>query len=162
MRPKRSADGETEEWTAVTVEATAVGLLARREHSRAELVRKLGERGVPGLLVEEVLGQLASRGLQSDARFAEALVSSRAGRGQGPVRIRRELAERGVAPAEADSAFEAAEIDWFGLARDTRRRRFGAGLPGEWKERVRQSRFLEYRGFAAEQIRRALEGDADE
>ena len=161
MRAKRSADGEAEDWTAATVEATAVGLLARREHSRTELVRKLGERGVPAELIDAVLGSLAARKLQSDARYAEALVTSRMGRGQGPVRIRRELAERGVAAGEIDAALQAAEADWFRLARETRRRRFGAELPGEWKERVRQSRFLEYRGFGSEQIRYALGGDDD-
>jgi regulatory protein len=161
MRAKRSADGEAGDWTAATVEATAVGLLARREHSRAELVRKLGERGVPVELIDAVLGSLAARNLQSDARYAEALVTSRMGRGQGPVRIRRELAERGVAAEEIDAAFQVADADWFRLARETRRRRFGAELPGEWKERVRQSRFLEYRGFGSEQIRYALGGEDD-
>jgi len=157
MRAKRSADGEAEDWTAATVEAAAVRLLARREHSRAELVRKLAARGAPGDLVGEVLDSLVARRLQSDERYAEALVSSRAGRGQGPVRIRRELAERGVAAATTDAALEAADQDWRQLARETRLRRFGADIPGEWNERVRQSRFLEYRGFTNEQIRFALE-----
>jgi len=161
MRPKRPADGEPDDWSAATVEAAAVRLLARREHSRAELVRKLGERGAPGGLVDEVLDSLAARRLQSDARYAEALVSSRAGRGQGPVRIRRELAERGVAAATIDAALEGAGQDWFELARATRRRRFGGDSPAEWNERVRQSRFLEYRGFSSEQIRFALGGDED-
>ena len=161
MRAKRSADGDAEDWTAATVEAAAVRLLARREHSRAELVRKLGERGAPAALVDEVLDSLAARRLQSDERYAESLVSSRIGRGQGPVRIRRELAERGVAAAEIDAALEAADEDWCRLARETRRRRFGGDLPAEWNERVRQSRFLEYRGFSGEQIRFALGGDDD-
>lgn len=159
MRPKRPADGESDDWTAASVEAVAVRLLARREHSRAELFRKLGERGAPGELVEQVLDSLAARRLQSDERYAETLVSSRAGRGQGPVRIRRELAERGVAAATIDETLEGAGQDWFALARDTRRRRFGEDAPAEWNERVRQSRFLEYRGFSSEQIRFALGGD---
>lgn len=161
MRPKRPADGESDDWTAASVEAVAVRLLARREHSRAELVRKLGERGAPGELVEQVLDSLAARRLQSDERYAETLVSSRAGRGQGPVRIRRELAERGVAAATIDETLEGAGQDWFALARSTRRRRFGDDAPAEWNERVRQSRFLEYRGFSSEQIRFALGGDDD-
>jgi regulatory protein len=161
MRQKRSADGEVDDWTVATVEAAAVRLLARREHSRAELVRKLGERGAPGDLVEQVLDSLAARCLQSDERYAEALVSSRAGRGQGPVRIRRELAERGVTAATIQDALDGAGQDWFALARDTRRRRFGGDPPAEWNERVRQSRFLEYRGFSSEQIRFALGGDDD-
>jgi regulatory protein len=161
MRAKRSAEGDAEDWTAVTVEAAAVRLLARREHSRAELVRKLDERGVPPALAEDVLDSLAARRLQSDERYAESLVASRISRGQGPVRIRRELAERGVATAEIDAALEAADEDWFRLARATRQRRFGSDVPSEWNERVRQSRFLEYRGFTGEQIRFALGGDGD-
>jgi regulatory protein len=157
MPLKRSAEGEAEDWTAAAVEVAAVRLLSRREHSRAELARKLAARGAPEALVEEVLESLAARRLQSDARYAESLVTSRIGRGQGPVRIRRELAERGVAAALIDAALEAADVDWPGLARETRARRFGAQVPVEWKERVRQSRFLEYRGFSGEQIRHALE-----
>lgn len=161
MRPKPPADGEPDDWTAATVEAVAVRLLARREHSRAELVRKLGERGVPRELVDPVLDSLAARRLQSDQRYAEALVTSRAGRGQGPLRIRRELAERGVAGPLIEAALEEAGQDWSELARATRRRRFGVDPPAEWNERVRQSRFLEYRGFSSEQIRFALGGDDD-
>jgi regulatory protein len=156
MRAKRSAEGVQAEWTAASVEAAAVRLLARREHSRAELVHKLAARGAPGELVEEVLASLTARRLQSDERYAEALISSRVGRGQGPVRIRRELAERGVAAAIIDAALEAAGADWFRLAHETRQRRFGAAAPAVWNERVRQARFLEYRGFSAEQIRFAL------
>lgn len=161
MRAKRSADGEAGDWTAAALEAAAVGLLARREHSRAELQRKLAERGAPDGLIGEVLESLAARRLQSDERYAESLITSRIGRGQGPVRIRRELAERGVIAAQVDAALESAGADWFRLARDTRRKRFGEEVPGEWKERVRQSRFLEYRGFSGEQIRYALGSDDD-
>ena len=156
MRAKRSADADDEDWTTATVEAAAVRLLARREHSRAELERKLAARGAPGELVDEVLESLAARRLQSDERYAEALVTSRVDRGQGPVRIRRELAERGVAAGLIDAALEGIDADWAQLARDTRQRRFGGEAPAEWNERVRQARFLEYRGFTSEQIRYAL------
>ena len=158
MRKRSAEDGPgDEDWTAARAEALAVGLLARREHSRAELARKLGQRGVPEELIAATLEALGERRLQSDTRYAETLVASRIGRGQGPVRIRRELAERGVSGAEIDAALEGAEADWFELARETRRRRFGAAAPAEWNERARQSRFLEYRGFSGEQIRAAFE-----
>jgi regulatory protein len=157
MRAKRSAEGEGGDWTPQAVEAAAMRLLARREHSRAELARKLRARGAPSELVEPALDALAGRRLQSDERYAETLVNSRVGRGQGPVRIRRELAEQGVAPAEIEAALEAAGADWAGLAREVRRRRFGAGTPVDWRERARQARFLEYRGFTSEQIRAALD-----
>jgi regulatory protein len=162
--PLRRSEGEASEasdWSAAGVEAAAVRLLAGREHSRAELARKLDERGAPGELIDEVLASLAERGLQSDERYAEALVTSRIGRGQGPVRIGRELAERGVAAVVIEAALEAVEADWRQLARATRRKRFGAEPPSEWNERVRQSRFLEYRGFNSAQIRFALGGDLE-
>jgi len=79
MRLKRPADGEAEDWTAATVEAVAVRLLARREHSRTELLGKLDERGVPAELAGEILDSLAARRLQSDERYAEAMVTSRRG-----------------------------------------------------------------------------------
>jgi regulatory protein len=163
MRPRRS-EGEADEpsdWSAARVEAAAVRLLAGREHSRAELARKLDERGAPGELIEDVLASLAERGLQSDERYAESLITSRTGRGQGPVRIRRELAERGVASAVIEAALEAADADWSQLARATRCKRFGFETPSEWNERVRQSRFLEYRGFNSAQIRFALGDDLE-
>ena len=159
MRAKRSAEAQSEDWTVARVEAAAVRLLARREHSRAELERKLKTRGAPPDLVAEARAGLAGRKLQSDERYAESLVTSRIGRGQGPVRIRRELSEQGIDAAGIEAALAAADPDWFALARETRRRRFGAEAPAEWKERARQARFLEYRGFSGEQIRHALGGD---
>jgi len=161
MRAKRWGDGGAEDWSAANVEAAAVGLLARREHSRTELTRKLAARGAPAELVETVLDSLAERGLQSDARYAEALVNSRIGRRHGPARIRRELNDRGVASALAEEALDAADIDWFELARQARQRRFGDAAPAEWNERVRQSRFLEYRGFTSDQVRFALGREHD-
>ena len=150
------AEAGADEWTAATVEVAAVRLLARREHSRKELARKLHARGIPPDLADEVLQSLQARRLQSDERYAESLVNSRVARGQGPVRIRRDLAQQGIPDAEIDAVLEAAGVDWYALARETRVRRFGEEAPAEWKERGRQARFLEYRGFSGDQIREAL------
>ena len=58
--------------------------------------------------------------------------------------------------AEVDAALEAAAEDWAAIAREVRRKRFGVSPPGDYRERARQARFLQYRGFSAEQIRAAL------
>ena len=79
-----------------------------------------------------------------------------AGRGHGPARIRAELRERGVAAEEIEAGLDAAAEDWAAIAREARRRRFGLSPPGDYRERARQSRFLQYRGFSADQIRAAL------
>ncbi len=78
------------------VRRAAMDLLARREHTRKELARKLSKkfRAVPEI-VEEELDKLKAEGLQSDARLAEVFIRSRVSRGQGPVKIKMELRARG-------------------------------------------------------------------
>ena len=135
--------------------AAALRLLARREHTRRELSDKLRRRGHDAAAVEQALGELSDEGLLDEARFAEAFVRSRIERGQGPVRIAEEMRRRGVGGEAIDAALEAAEVDWIALARRVREHRFGAALPEQRRELARQSRFLQQRGFTAEQVRRA-------
>jgi regulatory protein len=134
----------------------AVAALARREHSRVELERKLQRR----LQDEEtaadialVLDRLQARGLLSDQRMAVALVRTRSAR-YGRLRLQQELQRRGVdretiaaclPPVEDESA--AATALW--------ERKFGqpATTP---QERARQGRFLAARGFASSVIARIL------
>ncbi|MGI9308894.1 MAG: regulatory protein RecX, partial [Gammaproteobacteria bacterium] len=79
-----------------TARAAAMNLLARREHSQAELRTKLKDREYSDPEIADALEGLLRDGLISDERFAEAFVASRVRRGQGPVRIRVELERRGV------------------------------------------------------------------
>ncbi len=107
-------------------------------------------------MVSEALDALQAENLLSDQRFTEQFVTQRAERGKGPVRIRHELRERGVGRELADRSLEDDELDWCRRAWQARCKRFGAAPPEEYAERMRQARFLEYRGFDGEQIRYAL------
>lgn len=139
-----------------TLKNRAIGLLARREHSVAELRRKLqGADG--GDQLEVVLEELAEANLQSDARFAEALVRSLIQRGQGPLRVRQALQQKGVGVSLVQQALAEAEVDWFELANNVHQRRFGSSPADQPKERARQIRFLLYRGFNQDQVNYALE-----
>jgi regulatory protein len=138
-------------------ERQAVGLLTRREHSRLELERKLASRGHPPELIDATLTRLEQSGLLSGQRFMESFIESRAARGLGPVRIRAELMQRGIPSAAAAEAIAAAAKDWAALAAGVRGKRFGRGSPRDFKERARQTRFLEYRGFRGADIDAALE-----
>lgn len=135
----------------------AMDALARREHGRAELERKLGDAGFDADTVADTLDQLAADGLQDDARFVESFVSSRYRKGKGPSRIRAELGERGVAGAVVDRAIADAGLDWVALATDVRDRKFGLEAPPDFPARAKQMRFLQYRGFSREQIDAALD-----
>ena len=136
----------------------ALDLLARREHSRRELDRKLRARGFAPEAIDGALTELTATGALAEARFTESYVRARVARGKGPVRIRAELAERGVAAKEGAAAVGTAEQDWHALAREVRAKRFGPTAPKDYKERARQARFLAYRGFDAAQIKSALDG----
>ena len=73
-----------------------------------------------------------------------------------------ELRERGVDAETINSSLEEAETDWVQAAREARRRKFGVSLPRDYRERAKQARFLQYRGFSSDQIRAALGPDEDD
>lgn len=133
--------------------ATALRLLARREHSVRELRDKLVARDVADDIIDSLLAELTGSGLLSDRRFAEVYVRGRFERGYGPRRIQAELRERGVGGNLVDEMLEAWSGSWLESAREQRGKRFGTGLPEDFVARARQMRFLQRRGFTGEQIR---------
>lgn len=135
-----------------------MALLARREHGRAELARKLKARledGQDPADVEAVLDELAASNLLSEERFAASVVRARGAR-YGDARIALDLKARGVAPALARTALGALDSE-VSRARAVWQRRFGT-VPQSLSERARQARFLQARGFSADAIRRVLKG----
>jgi regulatory protein len=136
-----------------SLKGKALRMLARREHSRAELTHKLSANGSRED-IQTMLDQLEQSGLLSDARFAEAYVSSRAARA-GNAKLRHSLRTKGVAddiiaaalPAPGEGEIERARAVW--------RRKFGAA-PIDRSDYARQARFLQQRGFATDIIRKVL------
>ena len=130
----------------------AVSLLARREHTRAELARKLSPHGTAEEIAT-VLNELARTGLQSDARFAESYVRSQAAR-QGAARLRQTLRTKGVATELIESGLIDLP-DEMERAREVWGKKFTAP-PTDAREWAKQARFLQGRGFSTEVIRRLL------
>ena len=141
-----------------TVRKKAMDLLMRREHAVAELQKKLNARDYDAGIVAEVVEQLANEGLVSDDRFTEAFVRYRRNSGYGPRRIQSELRERGVSEKIQSTYLDSGDPQWFEQAAQVQSKRFGDGLPEDFKERARRARFLQYRGFTGEQIREVLDG----
>lgn len=139
----------------------AMDFLARREYGHTELIRKLAEKGFDRRVADDAVGKLAGEGLQNDQRFAESFVQSRINQGKGPVRICLELGHRGIDATAVEIALEDACPDWHQLAREIREKKFGRALPADFKEKARQMRFLQYRGFEQDHIKAAL-GDGDD
>jgi len=134
----------------------AMDFLARREYGQDELARKLAEKGYQRSVVDGVLERLADEGLQSDTRFAESFVQSRINQGKGPVRIRIDLGQRGIRDGVIEGALEEAGCDWYELACQERVKKFGVAVPDDFKEKARQMRFLQYRGFEQDHIQSAF------
>ncbi len=146
-----SADRQTVE--PAIIRAKALELLARREHARLELRQKLVQRGFPAGCIDPVLDQLAEEHLLDESRYAELYACSRAGKGYGPLRIARELRERGVSQELVDQTLSKLEDDWLLKLRELHRKRFKSLIPAHATERMQQIRVLRQHGFTLEQIK---------
>lgn len=107
------------------------------------------------------MDDLAERGWQSDARYAEVLIRSRVSQGYGRLYIEAELEVAKVPAEEISAAFAAAEVDWQQAAVDLHARRFGV-IPKTIADRQKQYRYMAARGFTSEQIRAAMKGAVPE
>jgi len=144
--------------TLVAVRRTAMDLLARREHGRVELTRKLRQRGALPEMIDTALDRLTEEGLLSESRYLESFVSYRARSGYGPLRIREELSQRGLQRTDVELALRESGINWQEQLEDTWRRKFSGHLPIDARERAKQGRFLSYRGYSMEMISRLFSG----
>jgi len=129
-----------------------------REHSRGELRRKLCACGYAEAEVEQLIEDLADRGLVSDRRMVEVYVDERVRKGFGPVRIRQELHHRGLADDLIEASLERSTHEWLAALSKAHDKRFGPARTFDAKARARRARFLEYRGFPAELIADFLNG----
>lgn len=133
----------------------AVRWLARREYSRSDLTQRLRRRGIAAEEIERALDELAAAGYLSDARYAQAVVAQRVGR-FGQRAIAHALRERGIAAAEARTALAPlAATDELADAQALWRRRFGAA-PANDREKARQVRYLQARGYSLSTALRVL------
>lgn len=142
----------------MTLRERALGLLARREHSRAELARKLAPHGEADEIAA-LLDDLERENLLSNQRYAESLANSRAGR-HGSLRVKADLRDKGVPEALVAEAVRTARANDLEAARAVWAKKFG-GPPVDAAERAKQMRFLAGRGFPLDVVRRVVGGDDD-
>ena len=151
----------------LSVKGRALRWLAQREHSRAELERKLARHvedspeASAAVQIAAALDELVARGLLSEARVAESVLASHAPR-YGARRLKQTLQAKGLEPALVAATVQQARSTELERARDLWRRRFGAPA-ADAAGRARQMRFLAGRGFDGDVIRRVVQAqDADD
>jgi regulatory protein len=127
-------------------------LLAGREYSSFKIEQKLITKGFTPADIDPVLEELRQSGTVSDQRFAESYIRYRRGMGYGPLRIRQELQVHGLSKEMIEEQLDIADNVWFTEANRVWQKRFRGKAPADLKERGKQFRFLQYRGFTQEQI----------
>ena len=154
--------------------------LSRREYGRAELKQKLLDKEQDPEQVETLLVEFADKGYQSDYRTALMLIREGIRKGRGRTHIKRSFYQRKVdIPPNIDALIDEAQaaseafsdivreerddnepsVDWLRLAVEARIKKYGAAIPTTPKEKARQLRFLQYRGFQADICFQALNHD---
>ena len=151
---------------ALSVKGRALRHLAQREHSRAELERKLGrhvqdtDEASAAAQIAAALDDLAAKGLLSEERTAESVLQGQ-GRRHGVRRLKQTLQHKGLAPALVASTLQQARATEYERALEVWRRRFGEP-PADAAERAKQTRFLAGRGFEGDVIQRVVRCGHDE
>jgi regulatory protein len=144
----------------ISLKGRALRLLSGREHSRAELERKLkAHEEEPGALAR-ALDELQAKGFINEQRVLESVVHRRANK-LGTARIKQELQAKGLAPDAVTAAVEGLRATELARAHEVWRKKFGEPA-ADAAERGKQMRFLATRGFGGEVIRRVVAGAFDE
>ena len=131
--------------------AAALKMIMRREHSKLELRQKLNLKDFDDAVINDSISLLAEQKYQSDERFSEAFILMRFNQGKGPIKISMELKSRGI------SEFDLTLFNWFELAKDVKYKKFGDSKFLDYKEKSKQKRFLQSRGFGFDEINQAFQ-----
>lgn len=151
MKSKPEAGGEP---GLADLRQRALRLLARREHSRAELARKLEHAGYDSEDIAPLLDEFEGKNWLSDRRFAESYVADHRAR-SGNIRLAYELRQRGVSETVITKALNDDRGSELERARGVWRKKFSTA-PCDAVEKTRQIRFMQGRGFALTVIREIL------
>ncbi len=144
--------------------------LSRREYGKAELKQKLIDKEQDPDKIDALLDEFAEKGYQSDYRTTLMLIRENIRKGRGRERIKQEFYKKKIAmPSNLDELIDMANaeseefsefvadeddlvtgVDWLRLAVEARTKKYGDDIPTEQKEKAKQLRFLQYRGFKSE------------
>ncbi|WP_249717989.1 regulatory protein RecX [Proteus faecis] len=138
----------------------AIFMLSRRDYSTNELQRRIErrirEKEKDSPTAPEYLPQVIERLLESqyldDNRTIYSFFRSYLNKSYGPLRIRQELRLKGFPSEIIDRVLEETDTDWYALCQDLKEKKFGTGKPKDYKEKAKQVRYLQYRGFTSDTI----------
>lgn len=137
----------------------ALFLLSRRDYGKAELFARMKRRMyeknegiIDEQLIEGVLDKLSEQHFLDDDRVVSLLLQGYARKGYGPLRIKQEMRQKGFAETLVEHHFAGLDVDWFEKAAEVRSKKFGDEIPTDFKDKGKQIRYLQYRGFFGDMI----------
>lgn len=140
----------------------AIFMLSRRDYGTTELKRRLARRinevdkakhsTTDERCLEQVIERLLEGQYLDDNRTVYAFFRRYLSKSYGPLRIRQELQQKGFPSEIIERVLEETETDWYTLCQDLKEKKFGTGKPKDFKERAKQIRYLQYRGFTSDYI----------
>ena len=150
------------EYTFKELEAVAIRLLARREHSRLELFNKLINYTDQHILIDQLLDYCIENNYLNNQRYADSYLRLRSQKGFGLQRIKQELNTKGINLKLTQQALLNEPQDWFFLALKTYQKKYHTQLNKTvfleyQKESSKRYRFLSYRGFSQDEIKYAMQ-----
>lgn len=135
-----------------SIRSIVMNWLARRDYSRHEIAVKLSSKGYEQSAIDTLLTELSQSGLINEERFVENFIRWRRNKGYGPLRISMELRRRGLPDEMIAEHLQITDNAWSLEAQTVWRKRFKSNHLNNMKEKAKQQRFLQQRGFTREQI----------
>lgn len=134
----------------------AVSLLAKRDYASGELTRTLVKMTENSECVDKALQRLIESGYLDDARLITHLIDKHVRKKHGPTRIKQEVRQKGFSQELVEQALEKVEVDWYAMARELKVSKFGEEPASDAKEKNKQVRYLQYKGYSMDMIFEAL------
>ncbi|HBX8242171.1 TPA: regulatory protein RecX [Klebsiella pneumoniae] len=134
----------------------AVSLLARRDYASGELARTLSKMTENREKIDKALSRLVECGYLDDNRLITHMIDKHVRKKHGPARIKQEIRHKGFSPELVEQMLEKVDVDWYAMARELKVSKFGDAVASEAKEKNKQIRYLQYKGFSMDMIFEAL------
>ena len=134
----------------------AVSLLARRDYASGDLARTLSKMTENREKIDKALSRLVECGYLDDNRLITHMIDKHVRKKHGPARIKQEIRQKGFSPELVEQMLEKVDVDWYAMARELKVSKLGDAVASEAKEKNKQIRYLQYKGFSMDMIFEAL------
>lgn len=130
----------------------AITLLAKKDFSSGSLIHLLSKLTEKEEYIANVIQKLSNSNHLNDTRLVTMLIDKQIKKLHGPTRIKQEIRQKGFPQTLIEQKIEESGIDWYSMAKEARIKKFSDTPPSDQKEKAKQIRYLQYKGFSMDMI----------